>query len=167
MQINTINKCCLLVSTFLLVINISFAQSNQNPTSGFEEMLDSLDIAIEQFVNGDAASFRGLWSHSEDITIAGGFGGLIEKGWTAIDKRLSRVGEAYKKTEFKTERIATKVNGNLGYLVQHEYFTIFGENGEVEFTRAYRVTMIFQLEDIGWRMIHRHADPSLDWKGME
>lgn len=153
------------IITFLLAN--TFAQNKVNTEKEFNTMLDKLDIAIEDFVNGKHEIFKALWSHSEDITIAGGFGGPVEKGWMAIEKRLNRVGDAYAKTEFKPERIYSKVSDDLGYLIQHEYFTVYNEDNSVKTKRAYRVTMIFELEPDGWKLAHRHADKSLEWKGLE
>jgi len=163
-----IKKLFLFSYIFSLFFTVSlFAQNETDIEKEFNSTLDKLDIAIEEFVNGEHENFKALWSHSEDITIAGGFGGPIEKGWTAIEKRLNRVGNAYAKTEFKPERIYSKASGDLGYLIQHEYFTVYNEDNSIKTKRAYRITMIFKLEPDGWKLVHRHADRSLKWKGLE
>lgn len=166
MKNNIAHKLSLLF-LFLLITSITFAQGDSNSQTSFETMLDKLDDAIEEFVNGEHEKFTNFWAHNEDITIAGGFGGPVEKGWTAIEKRLSRVGDAYKKTEFHAERIYSKAIGNLGYLIQHEYFDVFNEDGSPHSTRAYRITMIFEKFDEEWKLVHRHADKNLEWKGLE
>lgn len=166
MKNNIVHKLSLLF-LFLLITSIASAQSDSNSRISFETMLDKLDVAIEEFVNGEHEKFTDFWAHNENITIAGGFGGPVEKGWTAIEKRLSRVGNAYKKTEFNTERILSKAEGDLGYLVQHEYFKVFNEDGSLHSTRSYRITMVFEKIEEDWKLVHRHADKSLEWKGME
>ncbi|CAN5490940.1 hypothetical protein BH23BAC4_BH23BAC4_01240 [soil metagenome] len=51
------------------------------PETTFEAFLDRLDAGLGEFVNGDPTAFAAAWSHSADITIAGGFGGAIVRGW--------------------------------------------------------------------------------------
>ena len=47
-----------------------------------------MDAAQLELYQGRAAAFKALWSQSDDVTIAGGFGGTIEKGWKAVGPRL-------------------------------------------------------------------------------
>lgn len=151
---------------FLIFGNPILAQ-NSSSIHNFEATLDELDTAIFEFLNGDAKAFKSIWSHTENITIAGGFGGKIEKGWDAIGERLDRVNAVYEKAEFSTERISYGTSNNLGYVVQHEYIKFFGTGNTVQSERNYRVTMIFRLGDDGWKLIHRHADASMNWQAPE
>ena len=41
----------------------------------------------ESFVNGDAAGIKELYSHRDDVTVFGGFGGY-ERGWAEVGPRL-------------------------------------------------------------------------------
>ena len=52
-----------------------------NVPTGFEAILDAVDQAQIQLQNGDAAAFKTLWSRADDVTLAGGFGGPVSKGW--------------------------------------------------------------------------------------
>ncbi|MDZ7767050.1 MAG: nuclear transport factor 2 family protein [Melioribacteraceae bacterium] len=130
----------------------------------FNQFLDTLDLSIEKFLNGDAELFLELWAKSDDITIAGGFGGPIEKGWNSIGTRLKKVDAVYSHADFQTERIETKVKGNLGYLIQHEQITFSSDKNDEQLVRNYRITMIFEKWEDGWKIIHRHADPNMEWK---
>ena len=53
--------------------------------------------------------------------------------------------------------MAAFTTAELGYIIQIERFraTVDGKEG----SGGLRVTMIFCLEDDGWRVAHRHADP--------
>ena len=134
----------------------SSSLSDENvPSLEFEHFLDWLDEAIIQFVNGNDAAFKQAWSHAEDITVAGGFGGEAVQGWETISPRLSRVSASYTNTLYSTERIAMRSVGDFGYLVQNEYFH---RPGETEPYQQYRVTMLFRLESGEWKLFHRHAD---------
>ena len=61
----------------------------------FEAMLARVDAAQLELQNGRAAAFKALWSHADDVTLSGGFGGTIEKGWEAIGRRLDWVGTQF------------------------------------------------------------------------
>jgi ketosteroid isomerase-like protein len=135
--------------------NDSLLSDVNDPNPEFEQFLDRLDKSIFQFVNGDDAAFKQVWSHAEDITVAGGFGGEIAQGWETINPRLSQVSASYSNTLYSTQRISKQSAGNFGYLVQHEYFH---RNGETEPYRQYRTTMLFRLESGEWKLFHRHAD---------
>lgn len=156
----------------LLILICSFtyssnAQTIEDASYDFNLILDQLDQAITKFVNGNAESFREMWSDSDQITIAGAFGGQIVQGNEEIQDRLSRVGSSYSETGFSTERISYGNDGRLGYLIQREFFNFFDEDGLLLSTREYRVTMLFTLESDGWKILHRHADLSTEWVGME
>ena len=47
----------------------------------FLRMLDKVDAAQLELQNGRAAAFKALWSHADEITLSGGFGGGVEQGW--------------------------------------------------------------------------------------
>jgi len=38
---------------------------------------------------GEMVGTRNVWSHGEDATIFGGYGGLVELGWQKVEARLS------------------------------------------------------------------------------
>jgi hypothetical protein len=40
-----------------------------------------VEAAQVQLVNGRADGFKALWSHGDDVTLSGGLGGAIAKGW--------------------------------------------------------------------------------------
>ena len=50
--------------------------------SSWDEFCDQRRGALERFVNGDAGPYKQLWSHADDVTIFGGWGGY-EQGWDA------------------------------------------------------------------------------------
>ena len=133
----------------------SLLMLEKDPNIEFVQFLDQLDQAINQFVNGNDFDFKQAWSHAEDITVAGGFGGETVQGWETIAPRLSSVSASYSNTEYSTKRISYGSDGDYGYLVQHEYFH---RPGETEPYQQYRVTMLFRIESGEWKLFHRHAD---------
>jgi len=127
----------------------------------FVAFLDRLDAVLQRFVNGDADGFKEIWAHTDDVTVAGGFGGEIVQGWNVLSPRLSGVADTYSETYFSTRRIAARATGDFGYVIQHEYFRR-EEAGEPY--RQYRVTMLFERETGEWKLFHRHADAQMDFR---
>jgi proline iminopeptidase len=131
------------------------------PRDTFEAMLASVDAAQLELQNGRAAAFKALWSHADDVTLSGGFGGTVETGWEAISRRLDWVGAQFSNGTHTHERVASSVSGDLGYVVQLEHIRFQVPGQSTESTRDYRVTMLFRREPAGWRIIHRQADSNL------
>ena len=124
-------------------------------------MIARVDAAQLELQNGRPEAFKALWSHADDITLSGGFGGTVEKGWEAISRRLDWVGAQFSKGTNTIERIVAKANGTLGYVVQIEHIRFYAPGQEKESARDYRVTMLFRREPEGWRIIHRQADSQM------
>jgi hypothetical protein len=59
--------------------------------SDFTTFLARVDAAQLELQNGRPAAFKALWSRADQVTLSGGFGGTIEKGWPAISSRLDWV----------------------------------------------------------------------------
>ena len=124
----------------------------------FLAFLDQVDRAQLELQNGKADAYKAVWSHADDVTLAGGFGGTIEKGWKAIDARLDWVATQFSDGKTQRERVAVNAGDPYGYLVQHETVTYRVPGQEAESRRDYRVTMVFRKEKDGWRIVHRQAD---------
>jgi ketosteroid isomerase-like protein len=139
------------------------AQTGRGGSVGeeFQAMLAKVDAAQLDLQNGKPEAFKSLWSHADDITLAGGFGGGIEKGWELISHRLDWVGAQYSKGTHAHQRIVVNVSGDLGYVVQMEHIRFHVPGQAKESTRDYRVTMVFRREPDGWRIVHRQADSQM------
>lgn len=152
-------KTSLVALVFLFLVGSAFAQNK--PSGEFEHFLVKLDSAQLELQNGKPEKFKALWSQADDITLSGGFGGTIEKGWPAISKRLDWVGANFAKGKNSIERIVANQIGKLGYVVQLEHLTFVAPETGNDATRDYRVTMIFRREKGGWKVVHRQADSQL------
>ena len=127
----------------------------------FQAMMGKVDAAQLELQNGRPGAFKALWSHADDVTLSGGFGGTIEKGWEQISRRLDWVGAQFSKGTHTHERIVAKVSGDLAYVVQIEHIR-FHVPGQTQESRLdYRVTMVFRRESEGWRIVHRQADSQM------
>jgi len=153
----------------LLLATLTLAPSNANAQRGaapadFSAFLDKADAAQLQLQNGKPDAYKALWSHADDVTLSGGLGGEIEKGWPAVGKRLDWVGTQFANGTTRIERIVAHASG-VGYLVQAEHLRYRMPATGAETTRDYRVTMVFKREAGGWRIVHRQADSQLVKQG--
>ena len=127
----------------------------------FDVALDAIDAAQLELQNGRPEAYKALWSHSQDVTLAGGFGGTVEKGWPQVSRRLDWAASQFAKATHKHVRVVTYSSGNLGYVVQLESIRYVAPGQQREMSREYRVTMICRREAGGWRIVHRQADSNL------
>ena len=143
---------------FSIFLAASATGQKQIDSPEFEAFLLKLDAAQLELQNGKPEAFKSLWSRSDDVTLSGGFGGTIEKGWAAVSKRLDWVGANFSKGKNSIERLVSNHDAKLGYVVQLEHITFVAPETGKPATRDYRVTMIFRREKDGWKLVHRQAD---------
>jgi hypothetical protein len=55
--------------------------------SDWATFMAKLEAAEHEFVQGRPAAFKALWSHGDDVSICGAFGG-VESGWDKVASRL-------------------------------------------------------------------------------
>lgn len=58
--------------------------SSDLANSEWMAFITTLETAEEEFVQGQPAAFQALWSHADDVTLCGGFGG-VERGWQNVN----------------------------------------------------------------------------------
>ena len=131
--------------------------SNNRIDSEWTAFVTRLETAEEEFVQGQAAAFLALWSHSDDVTLCGGFGG-VERGWQNVTNRLTWVSAKYAEGTRSREEISSFVGTEFAYLVQTEVIHSRVASQSEPSTQALRATMVFRREMDGWRIVHRHAD---------
>ena len=152
-------KTVLILLAIVICASAVFAQNRQlDRMMDFMGFLKRVDAAQLELQNGRPEAFKALWSQSDDITLSGGFGGTIEKGWGTVSKRLDWVGRQFSNGTNTIERLVAMSDQKLGYVVQLEHLRFKAAETKAEATRDYRVTMIFRLEKDGWRIVHRQAD---------
>jgi ketosteroid isomerase-like protein len=122
-----------------------------------------LELAEEEFVQGRPAAFQALWSHADDVTLCGGFGG-VERGWQNVTDRLSWVSKKYSDGTRTREEISRMVGAEFAYLVQKEVIRSRVASQAEPSTEELRATMVFRREADGWRIVHRHADLQIGTK---
>lgn len=129
-----------------------------NPQSSFDAVLRDVEAAQVELVNGRPAAFKALWSHGDEVTLSGGLGGAIAKGWAQVSARLDWVATQYADGSRTHEEVSRYVGQDLAYVVLRETITFKVPGDGRTMVQELRVTQIFRREAGQWRILHRHAD---------
>jgi ketosteroid isomerase-like protein len=124
----------------------------------FQGTLTSVEAAQVEFARGRPAAFKALWSHDDNVTLSGGLGGVIEKGWERVSRRIDWASSQFAEGTRTPQEIARHVNGNLAYVVQLETIRYRAPASGRDSVQELRATMVFRREPRGWLIVHRHAD---------
>lgn len=128
------------------------------PANTWKEAQLQIDVANRNLLQGQPADLKNLYSHEEDVTVFGGFGGS-ERGWNEVGPRLDWAASNFASGSYEREILSAVEGSDLAYIVSIETNRV-RETGKVqEDLLVLRVTQIFRREGAEWRLVHRHADP--------
>jgi ketosteroid isomerase-like protein len=154
--------CC--VAT-LPAVSWSSPQAGTQERAEFSAFYDKVTRAEAELFRGRPESLKVLWSGASDVTLFGVSGGSGEHGWDKVGPRLDWTHTQYSDGILTVERIASHVDGNLGYVVQREKVRFKVPGQTAESILEIRATWIFRRERDGWHIIHRHADSLMRRQG--
>ena len=126
----------------------------------WEEAMTWLTAAQRDFVDGDATGVKRLFSHGEDVTVLGGFGGF-ERGWKEVGPRLEWAASHFAGGSYSQETLSATVGSDVACLVALERWSYATPQQRQETLLELRVAQAFRREEGIWRLVHRHADPLL------
>lgn len=128
----------------------------------FEAALERNHVAVEEFMHGNTAVFKEVYSRRFDATLANPFGG-VARGWDEIPGRLDRAASHYRNGDVVSiETISSHHDSGFGYAIEIERVRgRVGSRQEVE-EFGVRTTSVFRREESGWKLVHRHADPAVE-----
>ena len=107
-----------------------------------------------EFANGIVGDVtKAVWSHSDEATIFGGYGGFVEPGWHNVEARLLTAAKLASNGTYSYNSIKSAITGDSAYILQTEQY-IFPEKSVINI----RATIICQKEPDGWKIIHRHGE---------
>ncbi len=133
-------------------------------TKPFSEVIADSDSANIELLHGEATPLKQLYSHNDDVTVLGGFGG-VEQGWAKVGPRLDWAASQFVGGSYERKTLSMVEGTDLAYTVSIEANRV-RETGKSEETRLdLRVTQIFRRERGQWRLVHRHADPLVTKQG--
>lgn len=125
------------------------------------EALAQLAAVQRDFINGDAAGLKRLYSHRDDVTVFGGFGGF-ERGWAEVGPRLEWAASQFSGGAYSQEDLSATVGTEIACLVSLERWSLTNAHSRTDALLELRVTQTFRREDGKWRLVHRHADPLVE-----
>ena len=87
----------------------------------FAEMLKRYDRAMNRLVNGDPEPIKALYSHSDETSQCGAWGG-VDRGWAEVNARWDWVAAQFIPAEntLKQELVLTSVTAEMAYVVFFE-----------------------------------------------
>ena len=126
----------------------------------FASFLRTFEDATSGFLNGDAARWKDIASHGDDVTIMGAWG-AAERGWDDVSLRYDWAAARFHPSgaRVKVQYLASGESGDLAYTVAIERSEVHVSGEAGPRAMALRVTHLFRLERGAWRLVHRHADP--------
>ncbi len=123
-------------------------------------MLERTVAALNGLLVGNPTPFNALWSHAEDVSVVGGFGGY-EIGWEKVKQNTELAASRFSGGQLLSIELVTLGASSSGDLA----FSVWIERGEVHLVGrdvsvplTVRVTHIFRREGDSWKLIHRHGD---------
>ncbi len=128
---------------------------------GFQDAIEDLKTATQEFCKGHAGPTKVLWSNAPDVTLMGGWGSY-ESTWREVGPRIDWAAARYLEGTVTFETIANGEDGNLGYTVGIERYAARVQGSDAMRPIALRVTLIYRREGGAWRIIHRHADAIME-----
>jgi ketosteroid isomerase-like protein len=149
----------------LAALLLAAPQAGAQTRADFEAFFDKVTRAETELFRGRAAPLKALWSRAADVTLFGVSGGRGAHGWDEVGGRLDWASTQYSEGSLTVERIASYVEGNLGYVVHREKVRFKVPGHSEESILEIRATWIFRRERNGWRIIHRQADPLVKRQG--
>ena len=126
--------------------------------TSWEAAMAQLLAAQRDFAGGDVAGIKRLYSHREDVTVFGGFGGF-ERGWAEVGPRLEWAASQFSGGTYGQEDLSTAVGTDVACLVSLERWSYTNPHDRTATLLELRVTQLFRHEDGEWRLVHRHPDP--------
>jgi len=125
----------------------------------FNQVIEKYHLALGEFMKGNPAPAKELYSQRDDVTLGNPFGPFA-RGWLRVAETMEKAASHYRDGDATGfENVAKCVTPDLAYLVEIEHFrSKVGDRTDVS-ALALRTTTIFRPEDGLWKIVHRHADP--------
>lgn len=137
------------------------ASSGSLTTADFDEFMGRCHDALAHQGKGQSQPFLALWSDTSDVTLMAAVGGY-ERGFDGVSGLLSHVSKSLNWEGFRTENLATRVEGDVAFTAELERMTRTVDGHEEAMT--IRATQIYRRVGGDWKVIHRHGDVLADYE---
>jgi ketosteroid isomerase-like protein len=119
---------------------------------------DSLYAALNAMFIGNMAPMDSIWSHSNDITDMGPFGGRLV-GWDSVNAEFTKEANMKLGGKVVCNNLLVHPGTDMGYTVCTEEGENMSAKGKPVMV-SHRATNIFRLENGKWKLVHHHTDLS-------
>ncbi len=120
---------------------------------------DQFYVALNAMFTGDTALMNAVWSHQDDVTQMGPFGGRLS-GWKAVSSEFDKAAALNLGGRVDCEELVVHATKDMGYSICVE--TGFNQDPQGKRVAvSHRATNIFRRESGGWKLVHHHTDISL------
>jgi hypothetical protein len=93
-------------------------------------IFERLKTALDAFALGNAAPYKALWAHTEDVSVLGAFGGR-NLGWSDVGPRLDFAASQYQNGHYDDLAVLASGAGNdMAYIVWLEAVSATSAAGE-------------------------------------
>ena len=124
-----------------------------------DEAIAQYYAALDQFAKGNPEPVKAMFSHQDDVTLANPFGPAV-RGRQHVSDALDFASSRFRDGEFvDVESLARYVTADLASILEIERWRAKVGDRENVSPFDLRVTSTFRLEDEGWKLVQRHADP--------
>lgn len=134
---------------------------NSDPMNNQESLKtanDNFYEALNIMFIGDGEPISNCWSHSDDVTYMGPFGGM-HSGWDKVGAEFAQAASMKLGGKISCKNLVVRAGDNMGYTMCTEEGENRNEKGEPVLV-SHRATNVFRKENGSWKMIHHHTDIS-------
>jgi ketosteroid isomerase-like protein len=123
--------------------------------------LEEYHRATLEITKGNPEVYKPLFSRSDEVILANPFGPPA-RGWSNVSATLDRASQRFRDGELVGfENLTTVITPELAYIVEIESFRVKVDGADEMSPVAVRCTTIFRREDGAWKVVLRHADPTV------
>lgn len=150
-----------LVFAAAFAVFVGAAQPAPKPTQAEKELRaanEKFYTALNAMFTGDLAPMEAIWSHRNDVTDMGPFGGRLT-GWKAVADEFKKEAGMKLGGSVACKDVMVQAGSDMGYVVcveEGKNMSADGKSVEVRF----RATNVFRRENGAWKMVHHHTDIS-------
>jgi ketosteroid isomerase-like protein len=127
----------------------------------FESVLEEYHRATHEITKGNPEAYKPLFSRRDEVMLANPFGPPV-RGWSDVSATLDRAGQVFRDGEVVGfENLTTVIAGDFAYIVEIESLRARVAGADEVSPLVVRVTTIFRREDAAWKVVLRHADPTV------
>ncbi len=123
------------------------------------QTIEKYHNALSEFNKGNARPVQDIFSVEEDVSLANPIGPTVVGRKNVVDTTDRTASALSEGQAIGFERLTKFVSCDFAYMIETEHYrTKVG--GKQDFDQInLRVTSIFRMENGGWKLVHRHADP--------